>query len=283
MPPTALALANWAESVRDPMRPDRQLVGLGSWPHGMTKLAIAGFVVVLAAGSGLSGCGGSGSKKPAASTAPLTTTAPATTVSTLNAAQLRSDTTVAVALDKTILTQPEVVRAGFVGAGPSAATAGNRTLPQGPLNVNGVAAVLPGVLAYRNALTSGGAQVGANHTYLSTSGPVVVDLLAVKFTTLDGAKAFVQTASAIVQAGGGKSTPHPEVHLGVLATAVVRALPAPGAVSQAETTVTGVLYDTGVYYLVTTQAAAGQVSDDQILGLLRAEDTKYQAGKATLR
>jgi hypothetical protein len=248
----------------------------------MTKLAIAGLVIFLAAGSGLSGCGGGGSKKPAASTA-LTTTAPATTASTLNAAQLRSDTTVAVALGKTILTQAEVVRAGFVGAGPSAATAGNRPLPQGPLNVEGVVAVLPRVPAYRNALIAGGAQVGANHTYLSTSGPVVVDLLAVKFATLDGAKAFVQTASAIVQAGGGKSTPHPEVHMGVLAAAVVRAPPAPGAVSQAETTVTGVLYDTGVYYLVTTQAAAGQVTDDQILGLLRAEDTKYQGAKATLR
>jgi hypothetical protein len=223
----------------------------------------------------LAGCTNSGKK------AAPTTTSSSSTSSTV---VLTSNSKIAAALDASIVTGQQVQAALGLSAAPPAyaGTASAPAPPQGPLSLDGVAAVFPSP-AYKGLLEQGQASVGANRSYLVQAGSsgYVLDILAVKFKDGTTGSAFVTSATQLALTfGGGKSNPHPEVKVGVTPGAVLVVPPA--GTSQSETVVIAALYSDGVYYLVSTSAPRGSVKDETVIKVLRAQDANYQANKASI-
>lgn len=82
--------------------------------------------------------------------------------------------------------------------------------------------------------------------------------------------------------GGAKSTHLHDLKVGVLPGEVLRVPPSPAASPPNEIVVVAALYPNGVYYLVSISALPGATKDDDVVALLKAQDTAYQANKAAL-
>ena len=213
-----------------------------------------------------------------------TTTSSTTTTTTVDYSKFKSTDEVAVNLDQSLMTAAEVQAAIGLAATPVEYKGrGNSPAPpQGPLNLDGIAAVFPSE-AYKAALEEGKAGVGANRTYADPSGALVLNLLAVKFESATTAQNFVQFATNVATTlGGAKVVPHPEFKVGVLAGQVVKVPPSAGATPPTEITVTSVLYANGVYYQTSITAPVDQVIDATGIAFATAQDKKYQSVKAKL-
>jgi hypothetical protein len=225
---------------------------------------------------------GDDDKDDAKDTTTTSTTAPTSTTATT--VDVKSDSAVAVALNDSILDSQQLQATMGLSAAPTVYQ-GNGTAPpppQGPLSLAGVAKVFPSE-AYKGLLEQGGAVVGANKSFLVPAGTsgYVVNILAIKFATAQGGGTFVTSSTDVAKTfGGAKVNAHPEVTVGVTPGAVAVVPPAAGA--QTETVVIAALYSDGVYYLVSTTAAPGAVTDEVVIKILKGQDAKYQAKKSTI-
>src|SRR5919109_2693383 len=137
-------------------------------------------------------------------TSDTTTTSSSTTTTTaVDYTKFKSTDQVAVNLDQSILTAAEVQAAAGLSAAPTEykGTGNAPPPPQGPLNLDGIAAVFPSE-AYKGALEEGKASVGANHTYVDKSG-LVLNVLAVKFESATTAGTFLKFATNVATTLGG--------------------------------------------------------------------------------
>ena len=207
-----------------------------------------------------------------------TTSSTATTAPLPDYTRFKSTDQLAVNLDKSIMTSAEVQAALGLSAAPTAykGTGNSPPPPQGPLNLDGIAAVFPSE-AYKGALEDGKAGVGANKTVVDASSGRVLNILAVKFESAATAQTFVVFATNVATAvGGAKVTPHPEFKVGVLPGQTVRVPPSAGATPPTEITVASVLYPSGIYYQASITAPVGAVTDDTAIAFVKAQDAKYQ-------
>jgi hypothetical protein len=232
-------------------------------------------VVILSLGLVFAACGDDDDASDETST---TSTTAATTTTT---AALSSDSAMAKALDGSILSGQQVQATLKLSAEPTEykGTDAAPPPPQGPLSQAGIIKVYPE--AYKGLLEQSTAKDGANKTFLMPQG-FVVNILAVKFPTVDAGGAFVKGATDLATTfAGGKTTAHSEVTgIGTLPVAVLRV--PPQAPSTNETVVVSALYDNGVYYQISATAPPNAVPDELLIGLLKAQNAKYQAAKASI-
>jgi hypothetical protein len=215
-----------------------------------------------------------------------TTTTAATTTSTAGPdySKFKSTDQVAVNLDQSIMTSAEIQAAAGLSATPAEykGTGNSPPPPQGPLNLDGIAAVFPSE-AYKGALEDGLASVGANKTVVDASTGRVFNVLAVKFESATTAQKFVAFATNVATTlGGATVTPRPDFKVGVLPGQVVKVPPSAGATPPTEITVASVLYANGVYYQASVTAPVGAVTADTVIAFVKAQDTKYQSVKSLL-
>jgi hypothetical protein len=193
---------------------------------------------------------------------------------------------VAVALNGTLLTAAETQSALSLPAVPAQEPAVNPQTPQGPLSEEGLLSVLPNSAVYKPLYDRAGGGVGANVTYHSATPKLDIDVTAIKFASASGAESFVKQATALATTlAQGKTTPHPEVTLGVAPAdeqVVLRVPPSPLGDPTNETVVQDIVYSNGVTYLVTLLGLPGTISDQQIIALARAQDAKWSARRASL-
>lgn len=219
-----------------------------------------------------------GCAKSSPATKATTTTTAAGPTPTTTPANFVSTNALATKLDKSIVTPAQIQAALHLQTPPTAVPA--PTVPQGPLNLDGVTAVFPSPI-YKQALQSGGFTDGANRSFTDgTTGP---NVLAMKFQDATSGGKFVDFATRVATTvGGAKATAHPELTVGVLPGTILRVPPSPTASPPNEIVVAAALYPNGVYYLVSISAAVASVTDEQVIALLRAQDIAYQANKAAL-
>jgi hypothetical protein len=224
----------------------------------------------------VSGCSSSKKKAtlPASSTTP---TSAAGSTTTAPGAAVASSDPVAVALNSTLLTAAEVQQVLSLPSAPTAEPAGPASTPQGPLTENGLLSVLPSAAVYKPIYDRAGGGVGANATY--HSGALDIDLAAIKFATASGGRTFVEQvitlATTIAQ---GSSVPHPQLPAGELPPkdrVVVRVPPSQLADPTHETVATSLLYNNGVFYLITLLSPLHGITDQQVVALATAQDAKY--------
>lgn len=219
-----------------------------------------------------------------ASDTTTTTASTTTTTPPPDYSAFKSTDGVAVSLDGSILTAAEVQAAAGLSAVPVEykGTGNSPPPPQGPLNLDGMAAVFPSP-AYKGALEDGKASVGANKTVADPASGRVFNILAVKFESATTGGKFVTFATNVATSlGGATVTPHPEFKVGVLPGQVVRVPPSAGATPPTEIVVAGVMYPNGVYYQASITAPVGSVTDDAAIAFVRAQDAKYQSVKSLL-
>lgn len=220
------------------------------------------------------------------SEATTTTTSSTTTITTtaVDYSRFQSTDKVAVGLDGSLMTAAEVQAAAGLSAAPTEykGTGNAPPPPQGPLNLEGIAAVFPSP-AYKGALEESKASVGANRTFVDTTSGLVLNVLAVKFESATSAQKFVQFSTNVATTlGGAKVTPHPEFKVGVMAGQVVKVPPSAGATPPTEITVASVLYANGVYYQTSITGLVDAVQDATAIAFATAQDKKYQSVKAKL-
>lgn len=207
-----------------------------------------------------------------------TTTSSTTTTPGPDYSAFKSTDQMAVNLDKSIMTAAQVQAAAGLSTPPAEykGTGNSAPPPQGPLNLDGIAAVFPNP-AYKGALEDGKAGVGANRTVVDASSNRVFNILAVKFESAATAQKFVAFATNVATTlGGAKVTPHAEFKIGVLPGQVVKVPPSAGATPPTEITVASVLYANGIYYQASITAPVGTVTDDTAIAFAKAQDAKYQ-------
>jgi hypothetical protein len=212
-------------------------------------------------------------------TSSTTTTAPGPDYS-----KFKSTDQVAVNLDQSLMTAAEIQAAAGLSATPAEykGTGNSPPPPQGPLNLDGIAAVFPSE-AYKGALEDGKASVGANKTVVDASIGRVFNVLAVKFESATTAQNFVAFATNVATTlGGAKVTPRADFKVGVLPGQVVTVPPSAGATPPTEITVASVLYPNGVYYQASVTAPVGVVTADTVIAFVKAQDAKYQGLKSLL-
>lgn len=216
-----------------------------------------------------------------------TTTTTASTTTTMpppDYSAFKSTDQVALNLDLSIMTAAEVQAAAGLSAAPVEykGTGNSPPPPQGPLNLDGMAAVFPSP-AYKGALEDGKASVGANKTVADAATGRVFNILAVKFESAATGGNFVKFATNVATSlGGAKVAEHPEFKVGVLPGQVVRVPPSAGATPPTEIVVASVMYPNGVYYQASITAPVGAVTDDTVIAFVRAQDAKYQSVKSLL-
>jgi hypothetical protein len=193
---------------------------------------------------------------------------------------------VAVALNGTLLTAPEVQRALSLSAPPAPEPAANPQTPQGPLTEQGLLNVLPDPTVYKPIYDRNGGGVGANITYHATTPKLDIDIAAFKFATAAGAESFIKEATALATTlAQGRTTPNPGLALGVTPPAeqvVLRVPPSPLGDPTNETVLVDVVYSNGVTYLVTLLGPPTTISAQQMVSLARAQDAKWSAQRTGL-
>ena len=229
---------------------------------------------------------GASSSTRAASTAVSAPSTSSTSSAPAGAASNSSTDPVAVALNGTLLTAAETQRALSLPAVPAPEPADKPQTPQGPLSEQGLLSVLPNSAVYKPFYDQAGGGVGANVTYHSTTPQLDIDVAVLKFATPAGAESFVKRATDLATTlAQGRTTPHPELDLGVVPAGqqVVLRVP-PSAVGDPtnETLLLDVVYSNGVTYLITLLGPPGTLSDQQIIALARAQDAKWSAQRADL-
>jgi hypothetical protein len=216
---------------------------------------------------------------------PTTTATTSTTLAASSTAPGPSASTdpVALALNTTLLTPAEVQRALSLPSQPTTETPGSATA-QGPLTENGLLSVLPGSAVYKPVFERAGGSVGANATY--HSGRLDVDVAAIKFSSPAGAQAFMeQVINLATVLARGQARPHLELSAGVLPPrdrVVVRVPPSPIADADKETVATALVYSNGVFFLASLLAPQGTITDQQVIDLAKAQDTKWSAARPQL-
>jgi hypothetical protein len=126
--------------------------------------------------------------------------------------------------------------------------------------------------------------VGANATYRSAN--VDVDLATIKFASPSGAQSFVEQGITLATVlAKGQVTAHPEFTAGVLPAkdrVVIRVPPSPLADADKETVATSIVYSNGAFFLASLFGPVGTITDQQVLALARAQDSKWAAARPTL-
>jgi hypothetical protein len=217
----------------------------------------------------------------AAAAAPGTSAAPA------GPAASSSTDPVAVALNGTLLSASETQKALSLRAVPSGEPAAKPETPQGPLSEQGLLSVLPDGAIYKPFYDQAGGGVGANVTYHSAAPRLDIDLAAFKFATPEGAESFIARATALATTlAQGKTTPHPELGLGVVPASqqqLLRVPPSAVGDPNDESVLLDVVYSDGVTYLITLLGPPGTITDQQIIAVARAQDAKWSAQRPGLR
>ncbi|MDQ3757482.1 MAG: hypothetical protein M3394_06515 [Actinomycetota bacterium] len=207
-----------------------------------------------------------------------TSSSTTTTMALPDYSNFASTDQVALNLDKSIMTKAEVQAALGLSAPPAEyrGTGNSPPPPQGPLNLDGMAAVFPSP-AYKDALVDGKATVGANRTAADAASGRVINILAVKFESAASAQKFVVFATNVATSlGNAKVVPHPEFKVGVLPGQVVRVPPSQGATPPTEIVVASVLYANGLYYQMSITAPVDAVTDDTAIAFAKAQHAKYE-------
>jgi hypothetical protein len=242
------------------------------------RTGLCGVLVVAAAAS----C--STTKKKAAPPTTTATTPTTSSPSTIAPGASASTDPVALALNTTLLTPAEVQHALSLPSLPSTETPGASATAQGPLTENGLLSVLPGSAVYKPMFERAGGSVGANATY--HSGKLDIDVAAIKFSNPAGAQGFMeQVISLATVLARGQARPHPELGVGVLPPrdrVVVRVPPSPIADADKETVATGLVYSNGVFFLASLLAPLGTITDQQVIDLAKAQDTKWSSARPQL-
>ncbi len=229
--------------------------------------------------------GGSSSPAGASATAPTASSGPVTSPPAGAPAGASSDP-VAVALNGTLLRATETERALSLPAAPSQEPTRGGTTPQGPLAEQGLLQVLPDASVYKPIYEQAGGGVGANVTYHAATPRLDIDIAALKFATTAGAEAFITRATALATTfAQGRTTPHPELGLGVASSSqqvVLRVPPSSVGDPVNETVLLDVVESNGVTYLLTLLGPPGTISDQQIIALARAQQAKWTAARPGL-
>jgi hypothetical protein len=207
-------------------------------------------------------------------------------VAPAGSASTSSTDPVAVALDATLLSAAETQQALSLPAVPTGEPAVKPETPQGPLSEQGLLGVLPDGAVYKPFYDQAGGGVGANVTYHSTTPRLDSDVAAIKFATPKGAESFIARATTLATTlAQGRTTPHPELGLGVVPPGqqeVLRVPPSAVGDPTDETVLLDVVYSDGVTYLITLLGPPGTITDQQIIAIARAQDAKWSAQRAGL-